>query len=98
MRTGVRIESTAQAPDAGITTDCGVRATVSNVRQFNGEWLRIRVDHPRRLHAATSAVNDPENHGRTRAGGGSGTCSRGNASDTTTWQARIEGNPVHLTS
>ena len=45
IHTGSRRVTTPTAPDSG-DGYCGIRATVSNVRQFNGEWLRIKVEIP----------------------------------------------------
>jgi hypothetical protein len=94
IHTGPRRISTPAAPDSGDGL-CGIRATVGGVRQFNGEWLRIRVQIP-----ADYSCNPDLNRPQTEAN----TCwwgiryrFNGNASDTTTWQARVEGNPVHLT-
>lgn len=73
---------------------CGIRTTVSGNRQFNGEWLTIRVAIPA-TYTCTLGVN-PETT--------AGSCWWGieynfsaSANDVTTWRARIEGNPVHLT-
>lgn len=73
---------------------CGIRSTVSGNRQFNGEWLTIRIAIPS-TYTCTLGVN-PETS--------AGSCWWGieynfsaSANDVTTWRARIEGNPVHLT-
>ena len=89
--TGV-INATPHASDNG--TNCAIRSTIGGARQFNGEWLRIRIDLPT-TYTCTPGVN-PETT--------AGSCWWGikynftsSATDVTTWQARIEGNPVHLT-
>ncbi len=84
---------TAQPSDSG--TQCGIQtSTGASLARFNGEWLRIRIDIPPD-YTCTVGVN-PETSG--------GSCwwgiryvFGGSANDVTTWQARIEGNPVHLT-
>ena len=73
---------------------CGIRTTVSGARRFNGEWLAIRIAIPP-TYTCVSGINPvllP------------GSCWWGieynfsaSANDVTTWRARIEGNPVHLT-
>ncbi len=89
--TGV-IHATPQP--SGFATRCGIRSTISGSRQFNGEWLSIRVAIPT-SYTCTQGVN-PETT--------AGSCWWGieynfsaSANDVTTWRARIEGNPVHLT-
>mgnify|MGYP001460829428 CR=1 FL=1 len=85
--------STPQGSDFG--TRCGIRSTISGARQFNGTWLTIRVDIPS-SYTCTLGIN-PETT--------AGSCWWGieynfsaAANDVTTWQARIEGNPVQLTA
>ncbi|MEQ1788422.1 MAG: hypothetical protein ABL966_15325, partial [Acidimicrobiales bacterium] len=73
---------------------CGIRSTIGSTRQFNGEWLRIRLDIPSD-YTCTQGVN-PE----TTAGScwwGIRYNFSGATTDVTTWQARIEGNPLQLT-
>ncbi len=89
--TGV-IHNTPQASD--FASRCGIRTTIGGSRQFNGEWLMIRVAIPA-SYTCTLGVN-PETT--------AGSCWWGieynfssSANDVTTWRARIEGNPVHLT-
>ena len=94
IHTGSRRVTTPTAPDSG-DGYCGIRATVSNVRQFNGEWLRIKVEIPTD-YSCDVTRNDPQNQSNTCWWGIRYRFS-GNAGDTTTWQARVEGNPVHLT-
>jgi Putative Flp pilus-assembly TadE/G-like len=75
-------------------TVCGIRSTIGTARQFNGEWLRIRLDIPE-AYTCTLGIN-PE----TTAGScwwGIRYNFAGATTDVTTWQARVEGNPVHLT-
>jgi hypothetical protein len=73
---------------------CGVVTATGGARRLNGEWLQIRVSIPTD-YACTLGIN-PELQG--------GSCWWGieyifsvASQDVTTWQARIEGNPVHLT-
>ena len=94
IHTGARRVTTPTAPDSG-DGNCGIRATVSNVRQFNGEWLRIKVEIPTDYDCDVTR-NDPQTQSNTCWWGIRYRFS-GNAADTTTWQARVEGNPVHLT-
>lgn len=86
------IHATPRPSDFG--TRCGIRSTISGGRQFNGEWLSIRVAIPS-SYTCTPGAN-PETT--------AGSCWWGieysfsaSANDVTTWRARIEGNPVHLT-
>jgi hypothetical protein len=89
-----RAATTATAPDSG-DGHCGIRATISNTRQYNGMWLRIRVDIPTD-YACDRTVNNPEVAANS-CWWGIRYRFNGNASDTTTWQARVEGNPLQLT-
>jgi hypothetical protein len=86
------VYGTPRPSDEG--ANCAIRSTVSSARQFNGEWLRVRVSVPT-SYTCTLGVN-PETT--------KGSCWWGikynfssTTTDVTTWQARIEGNPVHLT-
>jgi hypothetical protein len=94
IHTGERRVTIPTAPDSG-DGYCGIRATSSGVRQFNGEWLRIRVAIPAD-YDCNVALNNPQSEANT-CWWGIRYRFNGNASDTTTWQARVEGNPVHLT-
>lgn len=74
--------------------NCEIQTTVSGTQQFNDNWLTIRVDIPSN-YTCTPGVN-PEVL--------TGSCWWGikyefssSSNDVTTWRARIEGNPVHLT-
>lgn len=74
---------------------CSVRtATATDGSLFNGYWVTVRVTIP--TDYTCTAGLDPEVS--------AGSCwwgirynFGGAATDTTTWQARVEGNPVHLT-
>jgi hypothetical protein len=90
--------TTPTAPDSG-DGYCGVRATINRVRQYNGLWLTIRVQIPSDYECDRD-INTPEET--------AGSCwwgvryqmsgsPNGPAGDTTTWSARIEGNPLQLT-
>ena len=59
---GVRtaLERPTPAPDAAIAATVASGRPVGDVRQFNGEWLRIRVDIPTDLHLRRRRVNNPE--------------------------------------
>lgn len=83
---------TPRASDFG--TRCGIRSTISGARQFNGEWLSIRVAIPAD-YTCLSGIN-PEAFGNSCWWGIEYNFSS-SANDVTTWRARIEGNPVHLT-
>jgi hypothetical protein len=86
------IHDTQQPSD--FLSRCGIRTTVSGNRQFNGEWLTIRIAIPSDYTWCTLGVNPEIN---------AGSCWWGieynfsaSANDVTTWKAHIEGNPVHL--
>jgi hypothetical protein len=76
-------------------TRCAIDTAPSGTSQrFNDEWLRIRIQIPSD-YTCTIGLN-PETT--------AGSCWWGIAYDfsaqpydVTTWKARIEGNPVHLT-
>jgi hypothetical protein len=90
--TGVRY-ATAHASDSA--TKCAVNTAPSGTAQrFNDEWLRIRIQIPAN-YTCTPGLN-PETT--------AGSCWWGiqyvfssQPYDVTTWKARIEGSPVHLT-
>ncbi|MGE3620519.1 MAG: pilus assembly protein TadG-related protein [Acidimicrobiia bacterium] len=87
--------STPQTSD--YTTQCGIKTSLggtSSVARFNGEWLRIRISIPSD-YTCTLGLN-PEVYGNSCWWGIKYTFSA-SANDVTTWQARVEGNPVHLT-
>jgi hypothetical protein len=72
---------------------CSVRASSSGAL-YNGEWVTMRITIPEDY--TCTAGRNPEIE--------TGSCwwgiryeFGGAANDTTTWQARVEGNPVHLT-
>ena len=94
IHTGSRRLPDPTGPDSG-DGFCGIRATVGGVRQFNGEWLRIRVDIPSD-YTCDRTINNPETTANS-CWWGIRYRFNGNASDTTTWRARIEGNPLQLT-
>jgi hypothetical protein len=89
--TGV-INTSPHASD--FPTSCGIRSTISGTRQFNGEWLTIRIAIPSN-YTCTQGVN-PETTANSCWWGIEYNFSA-SANDVTTWRARIEGNPVHLT-
>jgi hypothetical protein len=90
--TGTRY-STAQASDDA--TRCAIHTAPSgDAQRFNDEWLRIRVQVPAD-YTCTLGLN-PE----TTAGScwwGIEYAFSAQPYDVTTWKARIEGNPVHVT-
>jgi len=74
---------------------CGVTTATGGARRLNGVWLTIRIAIPAD-YTCTAGIN-PVTTG--------GSCWWGieyifseASQDVTTWQARIEGNPVHLTT
>ena len=83
---------TPRLPNCEITTQSG---PANATRRFNDTWLTIKVDVPDGLHL----------HARRRTRSWSpDSCWWGvrydyanGAGETTTWRARVEGNPVHLT-
>jgi hypothetical protein len=85
--------SAAQPSDD--TTKCAINTAPSgSAHRFNDEWLRIRIQIPS-TYTCTPGLN-PETT--------AGSCWWGieyvfsaQPYDVTTWKARIEGNPVHLT-
>ena len=85
--------STAQVSDD--TTRCAINtAPAGSAHRFNDEWLRIRIQIPS-TYTCTPGLN-PE----TTAGScwwGIEYAFSAQPYDVTTWKARIEGNPVHLT-
>jgi hypothetical protein len=98
--TGTTYSSAQGSDDA---TDCVVRVANSGTSRFNGVWLRIRIHIPED-YDCTLGVN-PETTADSCWWGiryrftGTGTGSGGevSANDVTTWQARVEGNPLQLT-
>jgi Flp pilus assembly protein TadG len=90
--TGTRYP-TAQASDS--TTRCAINtAPAGTTQRFNDEWLRIRIQIPA-AYTCTKGLN-PE----TTAGScwwGIEYAFSAQPYDVTTWKARIEGNPVHVT-
>ena len=87
IHTGARRVTTLTGPD---TSDgfCGIHATSGAVRQFNGEWLRLRVEIPE-TYSCDPALNNPEAEANT-CWWGIRYRFAGNANDTTTWRAQIE--------
>lgn len=93
LSTGIRY-ATAQASDN--ETRCAIDTAPSgSANRFNDEWLRIRIQIPAD-YTCTVGLN-PETQ--------AGSCWWGiqysftdTPYDVTTWKARIEGNPVHLTA
>jgi hypothetical protein len=82
-----------RASDLNLGGVCSVRASSSGAL-YNGEWVTMRVTIPEDY--TCTAGRNPEIE--------TGSCwwgiryeFGGAANDTTTWQARVEGNPVHLT-
>jgi hypothetical protein len=77
------------------TTRCAINtAPAGSAHRFNDEWLRIRIQIPS-TYTCTPGLN-PE----TTAGScwwGIEYAFSAQPYDVTTWKARIEGNPVHLT-
>jgi hypothetical protein len=78
---------------------CGIVTATSGARRFNGTWLTIRIDIPPSYTCTLNTPTTPINPETT-----AGSCWWGieyrftaSSQDVTTWQARIEGNPVHLT-
>jgi hypothetical protein len=84
---------TPQPSDNGTT--CTIRTATSGTSRFNGEWLRIRIRIPS-TYTCTLGVN-PETTAGSCWWGIRYSFSGGGANDVTTWQARIEGNPLQLT-
>ena len=89
--------STPQSSDDN--TRCGIVTATSGARRFNGTWLTIRIDIPTTYSCNLSTPASPVNPETT-----ANSCWWGieyrftqSSQDVTTWQARIEGNPVHLT-
>jgi hypothetical protein len=90
--TGVRYSAPQPSDDA---SRCAIATAPSGTTQrFNDEWLRIRIQIPAD-YTCTAGLN-PETT--------AGSCWWGieyqfssQPYDVTTWKARIEGNPVHLT-
>lgn len=95
IRSGIRTDVTSPSPPDSGDGECGVVATIGGTRQYNGLWLRIRVQIPEDYDCDRNE-NRPEERGNSCWWGIRYQFS-GNASDTTTWQARIEGNPLQLT-
>lgn len=91
--TGVRYSAPRPSDSA---TRCAVAtAPTGSSQRFNDEWLRIRIQIPED-YTCTEGLN-PETT--------AGSCWWGiqyefssQPYDVTTWKARIEGNPVHLTN
>lgn len=88
---------TAHASD--FPSRCGITTATGGARRFNGTWLTIRIDIPTTYMCNLSLPSAPVNPEKT-----ANSCWWGiqyvfsdSSQDVTTWQARIEGNPVHLT-
>jgi hypothetical protein len=92
-----RIETSPQ--DSDFSSRCGIRTTISSNRQFNGVWLTIRVEIPSDYTCEESTAANPVNPevDPNSCWWGIEYNFSSSANDVTTWQARIEGNPVHLT-
>ena len=95
IHTGAMRVPNPSAPDSG-DGSCGIVATRGGVRQYNGEWMKIRVTIPSG-YTCNMAVNTPESTANS-CWWGIRYRFNGNAGDTTTWSAKIEGNPVHLST
>jgi len=91
--TGTRY-STPQASDSA--QRCAINtAPTGSAHRFNDEWLRIRIQIPS-TYECELGVN-PELAGNS-CWWGIEYAFTSQPYDVTTWKARIEGNPVHLTS
>jgi hypothetical protein len=84
-----------RVPDLGDAGNCAIR-TADGGALYNGHWVTMRVAIPAGYTCVVG--RDPQIE--------AGSCwwgirysfsGTGSPTDTTTWQARIEGNPVHLT-
>lgn len=76
-------------------TRCAINtATSGTARRFNDEWLRIRIQIPA-SYSCTVGLNPETTPGSCWWGIEHAFSSQ--PYDVTTWKARIEGNPVHLT-
>jgi hypothetical protein len=76
------------------TSTCGIVTHNGSSSQFNGTWLRVRITLPPDYSCILGRNPEAE----------ANSCWWGiryqfaaATTDVTTWQARIEGNPVHLT-
>lgn len=95
------VYSTNQTSDSNTT--CLIRTATNGTSRFNGEWLRIRITVPSN-YTCTLGINPETTAGScwwgiryTFTGGSVASGSLLSANDVTTWQARIEGNPLQLT-
>jgi Flp pilus assembly protein TadG len=75
-------------------TVCEIQSSVSGTQRTGGNWLRIRIQVPAN-YTCVAGVN-PETTANSCWWGIQYLFS-GSANDVTTWQARIEGNPLQLT-
>jgi hypothetical protein len=89
--------STPQASDSGAR--CSITTATAGARRFNATWVTIRIDIPPDYSCVANSPSTPINPETT-----ANSCWWGiqyifseASQDVTTWQARIEGNPVHLT-
>jgi len=82
-----------RASDVNQAGRCGIR-TSDGGALFNGHWVTIRIDIPADYTCQLGA--DPEVEPDS-CWWGIEYRFTGAATDTTTWKARVEGNPVHLT-
>jgi hypothetical protein len=73
---------------------CSVRTSNAGAL-FNGHWVTVRVVIP--TNYTCTVGRDPELQTGSCWWGIKYDFLAGSATDTTTWQARVEGNPVHLT-
>ena len=87
-----RLETVAHASDT--TPSCGIVTHNGSSSQFNGTWLRMNIKVPT-AYTCTLGINPVTT---------ANSCWWGiqyqfaaATTDVTTWTARIEGNPVHLT-
>jgi hypothetical protein len=91
---------TPKAPQTsgGTISPCSIKSTIGGTSQFNGDWLHIRVPIPATYGTAGYAgcgLNDTValdcwwkiNYNFDSSGN----------TDNTTWSARVEGDPIHLT-
>jgi hypothetical protein len=86
-------------PSDGVSS-CAIVTATDGARRFNGTWLNIRVTIPGDYTCNLSTAASPVNPETT-----AGSCWWGieytfdeASQDVTVWSARIEGNPVHLTT
>ena len=90
------LERTTRGTAIGTTGGCARSALRTAASLYNGHWVTMRISIPAD-YTCTPGANPETTAGSCWWGIRYSFSGSGSPTDTTTWQARIEGNPVHLT-